>query len=237
MIADRGAGRLAGLVYLVVVVTGIFSLAYVPSRIVAGVDPTATIASITASLPLFRMGIASLLVDQVAFLLLPLLLYRIMCDADRRLGVAMVVLAVVSVPIVLVATAHRMDVLALLGNPAAMAALPADALHAAVTGSFAAYRSGLAIASLFWGLWLLPFGWLVLKSGCLPRVLGALLILGGLGYVVDVFGTLLAPDYPDWTISSYMLLPAAAAEIGTTSWLLLFGTVPATLSRRGSRPA
>lgn len=76
---------------------------------------------------------------------------------------------------------------------------------------------------LFWGLWLLPFGYLVLRSGFLPKILGILLMLGCFGYTIDVFGELLVSRYSDTSVSDYVLLPASVGEIGTCLWLLLVG--------------
>ena len=82
--------------------------------------------------------------------------------------------------------------------------------------------NGFLAAGLFWGLWLLPFGWLVLRSGRIPRVLGLLLVLGGIGYVVQVFGGLV-PGFSDSALIGYVRLPAALGEIGSCLWLLVVG--------------
>ena len=206
-------GRIAGALYLVVVLTGMFCLAYVPSQLGEG------IAGASAHAGLFRAGIAAFLVMQVAFLLLPFALYRVLGDVDRRAAILMVVLAVVSVPIGLVAVTHRMEALSLLesaGNEVT------EAMDAAFALCLQRYGHGLRIASLFWGLWLLPFGWLVLRSGRLPRVLGWLLVLGGIGYVVQVFGGLV-PGFADSSLVRYVRMSAAIGEIGSCLWLLMFG--------------
>lgn len=209
----RRDGRIAGAVYLVVVLAGMFCLAYVPSRL------GDTLAEAAAHADLFRAGIAAFLVMQVAFLLLPLALYRVLGDVDRGIAIVMVVLAMVSVPIGLVAVGHRMEALSLLGSAASGTS---EALEAAFDLCQQRYGQGLRIASLFWGLWLLPFGWLVLRSARLPRVLGLLLVLGGVGYVVQVFGGLL-PGFTESALAHYVRLPAAAGEIGSCLWLLAFG--------------
>lgn len=205
-------GRIAGALYLVVVLTGMFCLAYVPSQLGEGI----TGASVHAGL--FRAGIAAFLVMQVAFLLLPFALYRVLGDVDRRAAILMVVLAVVSVPIGLVAVTHRIEALSLLEN----AGSATQAMDAAFALCLQRYGHGLRIASLFWGLWLLPFGWLVLRSRRLPRVLGWLLVLGGIGYVVQVFGGLV-PGFADSSLVRYVRMPAAIGEIGSCLWLLMFG--------------
>ncbi|WP_240906139.1 DUF4386 domain-containing protein [Thermomonas sp. HDW16] len=210
--ALRRNGRIAGALYLVVVLTGMFCLAYVPSQLGEG------IAGASAHAGLFRAGIAAFLVMQVAFLLLPFALYRVLGDVDRRAAILMVVLAVVSVPIGLVAVTHRMEALSLLEN----AGSATQAMDAAFALCLQRYGNGLRIASLFWGLWLLPFGWLVLRSGRLPRVLGWLLVLGSIGYVVQVFGGLV-PGFADSSLVRYVRMPAAIGEIGSCLWLLMFG--------------
>ena len=209
----RRDGRIAGVLYLVVVLTGMFCLAYVPSKL------GGTLAEASAHADLFRTGIAAFMLMQVAFLLLPLALYRVLGDVDRRAATLMVALAAASVPIGLIALSHRMEALSLLDSTAAHATAAVDAAFAA---SLQRYGHGLRIASLFWGLWLLPFGWLVLRSARIPRVLGVLLMLGGIGYVVKVFGGLM-PDFADSAFARYATLPAALGEIGSCLWLLAFG--------------
>ncbi|WP_246455136.1 DUF4386 domain-containing protein [Thermomonas brevis] len=207
----RRDGRVAGALYLVVVLAGMVCLAYVPSR------TGATLAEAAAHADLFRAGIAAFLMMQIAFLLVPLALYRVLADVDRRAAVLMVALAAVSVPIGLAAVTHRLEALTLLQGADA-----GEAAQAAFAVSIQRYGYGLRIASLFWGLWLLPFGWLVLRSARLPRLLGLLLVLGGIGYVVKVFGGLV-PGFADSAFAQYATLPAALGEIGSCLWLLAFG--------------
>ncbi|MBP3985242.1 DUF4386 domain-containing protein [Pseudoxanthomonas helianthi] len=209
----RRDGRVAGALYLVVVLTGMFCLAYVPSQ------SGGMIAEAAAHAGLFRAGIAAFLAMQVAFLLLPFALYRVFADVNRGAATLMVALAAVSVPIGLVAVTHRMEALSLLETAGANAA---DSANAAFALCLQRYGHGLRIASLFWGLWLLPFGWLVLRSGRIPRVLGLLLVLGGAGYVAQVFGGLV-PRVADSALMGYVRMPAALGEIGSCLWLLAFG--------------
>ena len=213
MAMGSGMGRLAGLLYLVVVVAGIFSLAYVPGQLVVADDPQATLAKIAASESLFRQGIAAFLVMQVAFLLLPFALYSLLESSGRRAAVLMVVLAVTSVPLGLSALAHRLDLLSLFADPVVSRMLGSEQVRVEAVLSLEAYRNGLHVTKLFWGLWLLPFGWLVVKSRRLPRVLGVLLMLGCFGYLLQVFGDLLMPGYADSAIASYVPLPAKSAPV------------------------
>jgi hypothetical protein len=85
------------------------------------------------------------------------------------------------------------------------------------------YNNGLLIAQVFWGLWLFPFGYLVYKSNFLPKVLGVFLMLGCVGYVLNVLGRTVIPDFSEYALSGYITLPATIGEIGICLWLLIFG--------------
>ena len=221
----RCDGRIAGALYLIVVLSGMFCLAYVPSQL------GATMAEASQHVGLFRAGLAAFMLMQVAFLLLPMALYRVLGDLDKPLAVMMVVFVVVGASIGLIALTHRLEALSLLQGDAV--ATDAGATEAAFTACLQRYGFGLRIASLFWGLWLLPLGWLVLRSGRLPRLLGVLLVLGGVGYIVKVFGNL-APGFADSWLGSHASIPAAFGEIGTCLWLLLFGV---RAGRNDARPS
>ena len=114
MDSNNKTARVAGLLYLASVVTGIFSLMYVPSQIFVHGDPAATIANITGSESLFRLGIAAGTVDYVAFALLPLVLYKLLAPVNRTAALLIVVFALLSIPIDFVAIATQFDVLSLL---------------------------------------------------------------------------------------------------------------------------
>jgi hypothetical protein len=235
MQTNKHKARIAGLLYLVVVLAGIFSLAYVPSQIDATGDAAATVRHLVAHESLFRFGIVAGLVCYTAFLVLPLALYRLLSPYGKQAAVLMVAFAIASVPISFVATLHKFDVLSLLGGAEYLRVFSTAQLHAKVMLSLEAYGDGLQVASVFWGLWLLPLGYLVFKSGILPRVLGVLLMLGCCGYMIYFLGSVLFPGYADSGIAGYIRLPASVGEIGTCLWLLLVGArEPAGQNNAGS---
>lgn len=219
----RTTARIAGLLYLIVVLAGIFSIAYVPSQTQVAGGAAATVAKITANEGLFRLGIAAGLVCYLAFLLLPLALYRLLAPHGRTAATLMVALAVASVPLSFFNLLHKLDVLSLLGGADYLRAFSPDVLNAQVMLALKGYANGILVSKLFWGLWLLPFGWLVFTSRLLPRVLGILLMLGCLGYVIDVFARLLVPGFAETAVAGYITLPATLGEIGTCLWLLVMG--------------
>ncbi len=219
MTDERTIGRLAGILYLIVVVMGVFTLVYEPSQVIVTGGPEAAVNNITVHSSLFRASIAAFLIKQVAFLLLPLALYTLLRSVHHTAAILMAVLAVVSVPIALVSVVNKLDAVNLLTSAQRLTLSP-SALQAQVMHALDAYGNGLLVTTLFWGLWLLPFGYLVFRSGFLPKVLGASLILGGLVYVAQVLLAILAPALE---LPSVMRLPAAVGEIGICLWLL-FGS-------------
>lgn len=217
----RAMARIAGLLYLVVVLAGIFSLAYVPSQTQVADDAVATLAAIRSHEMLFRLGIAAGIICYTAFLLLPLALHRVLAAHGRTAAALMVAFALVSVPLSFANLQHKLAVLALLGNASAVPS--PDLLAAQAMAELQSYGRGIQVLKLFWGLWLLPLGWLVFTSRAIPRVLGVLLMLGCAGYVADVFARLLVPGFADTTLAGFIVLPATLGEIGTCLWLLVMG--------------
>lgn len=223
MLKSIGPARAAGLLYLIVVLTGILSLAYIPSQLIDHDDAAQTISNITASLDLFRLGVAAGFVCYIAFLFLPLALYKLLAHVNQPIALIMVLLAIISVPISLGNMANKLDVLTLLSDNAYLLNMPEEQLQRWAMLSLARYNNVILVAEIFWGLWLLPFGYLVFKSNMLPRILGLFLMLGCFGYLIDIFGRTLFPDFLQGVIASDVTSPAAIGEIGTCLWLLLFG--------------
>lgn len=220
MSSKNKTARLAGFLYLLTVMTGAFSLLYVPSQIIVHDNATATVSNIIASESLFRAGIAVGSLSFTVFLLLPLVLYKLLNPVDRTAAVLMVTFAMISVPIDFVAIADQLNVLSLLHGSEHHNVFAPDQLQANVMLSVDAYYNKIVVSEIFWGLWLLPFGYLVFNSGFLPKVLGVLLMMGCFSYLIEFIGRTLFPHY---TIPSFIMWPASLGEIGICLWLLIIG--------------
>ena len=93
----------------------------------------------------------------------------------------------------------------------------------ALAGLFAdMHAAGYLIAQMFFGLWLLPLGFLVYRSGYFPKVLGVLLAIGCFGYLADLFTHFLVPDIAE-SIAPFVVAPAAVGELSLVVWLLVKG--------------
>jgi hypothetical protein len=218
---DRAA-RLAGLLYLISVVGGIFTLRYVPDRLVASGDPVTTAHNIAANPLLLRLGIAGDLVGGVIWLFVVLALYWLLKDVDRTQADLMVILgAFMQVPLYFVNVVNYMAALTL-ANGANFLSAVTEAQRDALVMLFLKLHNYQLLSSLvFAGLWLFPFGILVYKSGFLPRILGVWLLLAGVAWLVVAFNGFLAPQYNE--IVDKITQPVAFGEIVTMLWLLIIG--------------
>ncbi|HCA06869.1 DUF4386 domain-containing protein [Chryseobacterium sp.] len=223
MTIENKTARFAGFIYLMVILTGFFSLMYVPSKLMVWKDPALTFQNISSSVQLFRLGIAGSMLCYIAFTLLPLVLYKLLKNVNGTYAKLMVILALISVPVSLMNLQSKFSVLTIIEGADYLKAFNTEQLQSQVMVLLNSYNKGILIVQIFWGLWLFPFGYLVYRSGYLPKILGIFLMLGCFGYLLNVFGRTVIPHFSDYSISDYITLPASIGEIGTCLWLLIFG--------------
>ena len=208
--------RLAGGLYLAMAPFGFFGILYVPSVLLVPGDAATTSRNIIASDWRFRSGTVSHLIGQIIFIFLVLALYRLLRAVNKDHAVLMVVLALLGIPIAFLNEVHHLAALRLLSS-ADDGAFSSTQLHAQAMLFLDIRRSGILVTQVFWGLWLLPLGFLVFRSGFLPKLLGILLVIGGAGYLFDWGTQLLFPDLA--TISQFTFI----GELLFPLWLLIKG--------------
>ena len=214
--------RYAGLLYLLLALTAPLGLMYVPGKLLVDGDATATAELIRASPGLLRAGIASELVHQAIAVFLVLALYRLFRPVDEHQAKLVVILgALVSVPIVFDNVLNEIAALALLGGADYLAVFSRPQLDALAYLFYRLHGKGITVASIFWGLWLLPFGVLVIRSRFIPRLFGYLLWIAGAAYLVDAFVTLVLPQYVEQVSPVTGML--VMAEVPIIFWLAIRG--------------
>lgn len=223
MEANKKTARIAGFLYLGVVLTGIFSLMYVPSKLIVWDNPIDTFNNITSNQTLFRLGIVGGLACYTFFLFLPLVLYKLFKPVNENDAKVMVILALVSVPIFFINAQNQLTVLSLINDYNDLTIFSVEQIQSQVMFYLNRYDQGMLIVHIFSGLWLFPFGYLVFKSGFIPKFFGVLLILGCFGYIINFLGFSLISNYSEMGISKYISLPASLGEIGICLWLIIFG--------------
>lgn len=214
--------RIAGLLYLLLAITSIFGLVYVPSKIIVAGDTVATISNIIASPRMYRLGIMSNLIYLIVFVFLVLAFFDLFKEVNKKHAWLMVALVLVAIPIAFINELNKIAVLLLVEGDSYLKAFETSERNAWITLFLDLYRYEGFMVMSFWGLWLFPLGLLVLKSGFIPRALGYVLVVGCFGYLVTSFTFLLSPHYGK-ILFQYATLPSAIAEILLILWLLVKG--------------
>lgn len=214
--------RTAGLLYLLLAITGGFGIMYIPTVIMVPTDAAATANNIITHEWLYRLSIAANIISQVTFVFLALALYRLFENVNKNQARIMVGLVIASVPITFVNMLNEIMPLVFLNNSEHMKAFDQNQLQGFVMAFLDLSNHGTAVVEVFWGLWLFPFGLLIIRSGFIPRIFGILLIIACFGYLTDTITHLLFPAY------NYITAPITAAtgtigEFAIILWLLIKG--------------
>jgi hypothetical protein len=220
--SQRKALRSAGIFYFLMLLTAPIGLMYVPNALIVAGDATATADNIRASGWLLRLGIGSELFHQAIAVFLLLALYRLFKPVDEEHARLLVILgSLVSVPIMFVNVLNEIAALILVSGASFLLTFEKSQLDALAYLFLRLHDHGITVASVFWGLWLFPFGILVLRSGFIPRLLGILLFVAGAGYLISACTSLLLPQYGG--IVGDVALVLEIGEMPIIFWLLFMG--------------
>ncbi len=217
----KNTARLAGLLYLLNVVIFPYGIIYVPSQIMVSGDVAATANNILNNEFLFRTGIVGNLIGGVIFVLLVLVLRRLLKKVNTNQANLMGVLVIAGVPIAFIGEVFNITALMILKGGILESTEP-EQIHDLVMVLLKIGSYTTQMVQLYWGLWLIPFGLLVYRSGFIPRILGVLLLLNGIAYMILCFTFLLLPDYQ--TIVVKIARPFLfLGEFPILLWLLIKG--------------
>ena len=209
--------RIAGVLYLFIAVSGIFNMMFGPSSLIVLGDAATTVNNIMASESLFRLGIVNDLIAQTVGILLVLVIYKLLKPVNKIQALLMVIFALVGIPIVMLNLLNQFAAQLLLSGANYLTVFAADQLQALVMLFLNLDEHGFFIAHIFWGLWLFPMGYLVYKSGYIPRILGILLIIAGFGYLIDFVTFFFVPSFGPIKMFTFI------GEVLFPLWLLIKG--------------
>jgi uncharacterized protein DUF4386 len=219
MNALKATAQRAGFLYLLFMIVAIVSEFSFPSFMVPG-DATVTARNIGAMELVYRFSILTGFVTLVIHIFLVIILYKLLSDVDRSQAMLMVVLVAVGVSVALANMLQKFVPLVLLSGAEYLTVFTKPQLDALVLGFLRFHSGGAIIAMAFWGLWLFPFGILVIKSGFLPRILGMLLIVAGFGYLTNSVISIVLAEH---RVFSRFMMPLYFGEVPIIFWLLIKG--------------
>jgi hypothetical protein len=216
----KATARITGVLILIMAVIAPFGMLYVPSTLIVPGDAATTANNIMASDGLLRAGIAS---DSVVFLIeivVTVLLYVLLKPVSKTLSLVAAFSRLAMTVIQGINLLNYFFVLLILSGAGYLAVFAPDQLHALVLLFLNAHQSVVLIWGLSFGLHLFVLGYLVYKSGYIPRIVGVLLVIASLCYLTQSFGNILLPNNEElFALVGFLSL----VEIALPLWLLIKG--------------
>ncbi|HEY7097625.1 MAG TPA: DUF4386 domain-containing protein [Terriglobales bacterium] len=225
MNTSHNPGRVAGVLYLLLVLLAPLRLIYIPGKLFVHGNANATAANIATHELLFRFGIVTDLLCGIILVFLTLALYRLLKGVNHNLAVLMVIVGgILPAVIDFVNVLNDAAVLILIRGPDFLSAFNETQREAMAMFFLRLHHQQINAASLLWGLWLFPLAILIYRSRFLPRFIAVWLVINGVAYVIESFTGLLLPRYED-ALSNY-LFPALLGEMALMLWLVVKGAKP-----------
>jgi Domain of unknown function (DUF4386) len=226
--AIRRTARLAGLCYLGLAVTGMFGFLLIRARLFVAADAAATLTNLSTHTLLARVGIGMEMGIVLTQTLAAVCFYRLFRSVDSFAAGTLAAFGLINAIAIMASAALLASAVAVAGNVTLAAGGDAAAtvqLLYVVSGKL------WSVGAIFFGLWLIPMGWLVLHSEWMPRALGYLLVVGGVGYVLSAFVGQLVPRIE--AIADALTIPASVGEFWMIGYLLWYGVREPSPRREG----
>lgn len=220
--SPQTVARVGGVLYLIIIVAGMFAEGFVRSKLIVSGDAAATASNILASQMLWRISVAGELIMHVCDVALALILYVLLRPVSRNLALLAAFFDLVAVAIMGVNKLTLLAVLFLLGKGDYLKTFEAGQLHSLAYLSLRLHGYGYSFGLVFFAFDCLVFGYLISKSGYFPKILGFLMMIAGLCYLTNSFAMILAPAFADAIFPS-ILVPGFLGELSLCLWLLVKG--------------
>lgn len=223
--AIKRLARIAGVLYLIVGIFGGFAVGYANPAVYVPGDAAKTAANVSANAELVRAAVLADLLQATAFVFLAMVLYVLLKGVHKSVARAMVILVAIATAIMCLNEVFQFSALLVAGDESYVTAFGVEGSNALVMLLMDMFHYGFLIAQIFFGLWLIPLGYLAYRSGIFLKALGVVLVLGGVSYLVDLVIAFLAPDLSK-QIHAFLAIAPAVAEIGMVLSLLWIGFRP-----------
>jgi hypothetical protein len=231
--SPRAAARIAGLSYLAIILLGIFGEGFVRGALVVPGDAAATARAIAGAQPLWRAGIVGDLLMHVLDVPVLVIFYVLLRPVSQSLALLATLINLVQTAVLATNKLILVVPLLLLGPSASLTAFTSGQLQALSMLALQLHSYGLGVGLIFFGFACLVHGWLIVKCGYIPPVLGLGLVVAGLSYLVNSLALLLAPPLAA-ALFPWILLPALVGESALCLWLIVKGVELDQWNRRAA---
>jgi hypothetical protein len=239
MTVSKKTARIAGLLYLIIIVAGISAEFFVRQSLIVTTDPAATAANVSGAESLFRMGIAGDLVMIIADIGLALAFFVLLRPVSTAIALLAAFFRLVQASVLGLNLLNLFIALQYLTGAAYLSAFTVEQQNAQGLLFLRAHSMGYTLAMIFFGVQCLVLGYLVYRSGYFPKVLGALMLIAGTGYLTDSFASILLPNYATYEAMLLIIgfVPAFVGELAMCLYLLVKGVNLPGRNRDTSSPA
>ena len=219
--SPRPRARLAGSLYLLTIITGVFAELFVRGALVVRDDAATTATNILTHEPLYRLGLAADPVMLMCYVAVTLLFYDLFKPVNRRLSLLAAFFSLVGIAVLAVNSLNHLAPLVFLEGGQSMSAFETNQLQTLAFASIRMHTRGYLISGVFFGIYMLLLGHLIFSSGSLPRILGVLMAVGGLSFLTNSFAIFLLPTLVAGFPNVGML--GGIAELALSLWLMARG--------------
>jgi len=233
MSAKRFA-RIGGGLYLIIIALGLAGEILIRERLIVSGDPTATASNISSMEPLWRFGIAAELLLLLSAVSLTWIFYVLLRPVNKDLALLAVFFNLVAMALEAVIQLSFIAALLPLGKPSYLKAFTPEQRSVMAQLSARLYGYGFGFSLIFFAGYCLVMGYLIFRSGYLPKTLGLLLQIAGLCYLTNSFAMVLAPEFAG-RIFPAILAPAFIGELSLALWLALKGVDAVKVERAGAK--
>lgn len=212
---------ITGIGYLIIFITGFFSNFFVLENVIVWDKAEKTVQNLVHNEMLFRFGIIGFVLMVIADLLLAWTLYYLLIKVNKSISLLAALFRIVNAAIFGFALMYLLNVLNIL--PVAKNNIE---MGKEILSAFTGFNTTWLIGLIFFGFHLIILGYLIFKSGYIPKILGILLLIAGVGYLIDSFANILLPAYGNYKdiFTMIVLLPGIIGELSFTIWLLIKGS-------------
>ena len=218
---NKKTARIAGLWYLVLAIGSGYSWMYITKTFVLG-SAVLTVQNILATEPQYIISIICSIVGQIGFIFLALALYRLFKNVNQTQAKLMLTLVIISVSVMFVNIIFQTSALVFLDRTNYFIAFTTAQISELTTMFLHLNIIGVYVVDVFWGLWLLPLAYLTYQSNFFPKIIAFVLVISGLGYIVDSLSFLINQEV-HMILRNYLSIPEASGEVVMLLWLLIKG--------------
>ena len=214
--------RIGGVLYLLLILVGMFAVIFVRDKLIVSGDAAATAKNIIANELLWRFGIVADLVMHVFDVPIMLIIFVLLRPVNKNLALLVLLFNLIQTAVLVANKLNLIWPLLQLGSMDYINAVEPNQLYTQVYLFIKMHDIGFGVGLIFFGFVCLIEGYLIFKSGFLPKAIGVMMQIAGICYLTNSFALILVPKFASM-LFPMILVPSFLAELSFALWLIVKG--------------